>query len=34
MPGVVVPMTLFTILYIVLAAIVVVLIQSLVAETQ
>jgi cytochrome d ubiquinol oxidase subunit I len=34
MPGVAVPMTLFTILYIGLAAIVVVLIQSLVAETQ
>jgi cytochrome d ubiquinol oxidase subunit I len=34
MPGVAVPMTLFTILYIGLAAIVVVLIQSLVAETE
>ena len=34
MPGVVVPMLLFTILYIGLAAIVVVLIRSLVAETQ
>jgi cytochrome d ubiquinol oxidase subunit I len=34
MPGVVVPMALFTVLYIGLAAIVVVLIQSLVAETQ
>jgi cytochrome d ubiquinol oxidase subunit I len=34
MPGVAVPMTLFTILYIGLAAVVVVLIQSLVTETQ
>jgi cytochrome d ubiquinol oxidase subunit I len=34
MPGVVIPMTLFTILYIGLAAIVVVLMRSLVAETR